>query len=120
MRILISTWGWRSHFYCLVPLAWALQTAGHEVLVATQPGLAPAVDEAGLVAVPLGPHLDFEAVFTDRIGKVGGSTGDGTPDPDGPAITPDGGVVQMADAWVDDLVAFGRSFRPDLVLWEPL
>ncbi|WP_309111326.1 nucleotide disphospho-sugar-binding domain-containing protein [Saccharothrix sp.] len=119
MRILISTWGWRSHFYCLVPVAWALQTAGHEVLVATQPGLAPVVDEAGLVAVPLGPNLDFEAVFTDRIGKIGGSTGDGRPDPDGPAITPDGGVVHMADAWVDDLVAFGRSFRPDLVLWEP-
>ena len=31
------SWGWRSHFYPLVPLAWALRSAGHEVLVPANP-----------------------------------------------------------------------------------
>ena len=117
MRILISTWGWRSHFYCLVPLAWALQAAGHQVVVACHPSLTDVVTGAGLAAVPLGADVDFEEAFTGRIGKVGALDGDS--DALEPSITPDGGVVRMADALVGDLVAFGRSFRPDLVIWEP-
>ncbi|QFZ21236.1 nucleotide disphospho-sugar-binding domain-containing protein [Saccharothrix syringae] len=112
----MSTWGWRSHFYSLVPLAWALRSAGHEVLVAGHPSMAPIITEAGLGAVPLGEDIDFESVFTGRIGKVTPSGGAGSLEP---AITPDGGVVRMAEALLDDLVAFGRSFRPDLVVWEP-
>lgn len=119
MRILISTWGWRSHFYCLVPLAWALQAAGHEVLVASHPSMTPVITGAGLAAVPLGADVDFEDTFTGRIGKVGALDREAGDDSLDPAITPDGGVVRMADALLDDLVAFGRSFRPDLVVWEP-
>ncbi|TDP92984.1 nucleotide disphospho-sugar-binding domain-containing protein [Labedaea rhizosphaerae] len=120
MRILISTWGWRSHFYCLVPLSWALRAAGHEVLVASHPSMTPVITGAGLAAVPLGADVDFEEVFTGHVGKVGKSAGpEAGDDALEPAITPDGGVVRMADALLDDLVAFGRSFRPDLVVWEP-
>lgn len=119
MRILISTWGWRSHFYCLVPLAWALQTAGHDVLVASHPSMTPVITGAGLAAVPIGADVDFEAVFTGHVGKVGRVDGANPGGALDPVITPDGGVVRMADAALDDLVAFGRSVRPDLVVWEP-
>jgi hypothetical protein len=115
----MSTWGWRSHFYSLVPLAWALRAAGHEVLVAGHPAMTDVITGAGLAAVPLGADVDFEEAFTGRIGRVGAldrPNGGGSLDP---SITPDGGVVRMADALLDDLVAFGRSFRPDLVVWEP-
>jgi UDP:flavonoid glycosyltransferase YjiC (YdhE family) len=36
-----------------------------------------------------------------------------------PAVTSDGGVVRFAAAMVADLVAFGREFGPDLVVFEP-
>ncbi|MFJ6194900.1 nucleotide disphospho-sugar-binding domain-containing protein [Micromonospora sp. NPDC092111] len=124
MRILLSTWGWRSHFYSLVPLGWALQAAGHEVRVASHPSMVEAISSAGLAAVPLGEDVDFAEAFAGRIGAVGalGRAEQADPEPDGalePAITADGGVVRFADALLDELVAFGRSWRPDLMVWEP-
>lgn len=126
----MSTWGWRSHLYCLVPVGWALQAAGHEVRVASHPSMAQAISSAGLAAVPLGADLDFATEFGGRMGKVGRLDQDGrrpvgpggTKEPDGtlePAITADGGVVRFAAALVGDLVEFGRSYRPDLLIWEP-
>src|SRR5690349_17741502 len=62
MRVLLTSWAWPSHFMPLVPLGWALQAAGHEVHVASQPRLAPVITEAGGVAVPVGPDLDHAEV----------------------------------------------------------
>jgi UDP:flavonoid glycosyltransferase YjiC (YdhE family) len=122
MRVLVSSWGWRSHFYPLVPLAWALRAAGHEVLVASQPGMTETIVGAGLPAVAVGADLDFAEVFGGRIGRVatraeraGGAPAESVQ----PAVTPDGGVVRFAAATVADLVAFGREFGPDLVVFEP-
>ncbi|HEX4728692.1 MAG TPA: nucleotide disphospho-sugar-binding domain-containing protein [Jatrophihabitans sp.] len=121
MRILMSSWGWRSHFYCLAPLGWALQAAGHEVRVASQPAMAPTITAAGLAAVPLGADLDFAEAFASKIGEVGRL--DASTDPAShqvePAITPDGGVVRFAEALLDELVDYGAEFRPDLMIWEP-
>ena len=117
----MSTWGWRSHFYCLAPLGWALQAAGHEVRVASQPSMATTITAAGLAAVPLGADLDFAEAFADKIGEVGRL--DGAPDPARqvaePAITPDGGVVRFAEALLDELIDYGSEFQPDLMIWEP-
>ncbi|MCP3805521.1 DUF1205 domain-containing protein [Allokutzneria sp. A3M-2-11 16] len=115
MRVLISTWAWRSHYYPLVPLAWGLLAAGHEVRVATQPALVPAVTASGVPAVAVGRDLDFTEVFAGMIGRVADREADGVE----AAITADGGVVRYAEAMVDDLVAFGRAFRPDVVVHEP-
>ena len=54
MRVLLTTFAHNTHFYNLVPLAWALRTAGHEVRVASQPDLTEAITAAGLTAVPVG------------------------------------------------------------------
>ncbi|MEV0001855.1 nucleotide disphospho-sugar-binding domain-containing protein [Micromonospora sp. NPDC050980] len=121
MRILMSTWGWRSHFYGLVPLGWALQAAGHEVRVASHPSMVAPITAAGLAAVPLGEDIDFAEAFAGRIGAVG-ALDEPDPAPAGlvePAITADGGVVRLADALLDDLVDFGRAWQPDLIIWEP-
>jgi len=121
MRVLMTTWGLRSHFYSLVPLGWALQAAGHEVRVASHPSLVGEISRAGLAAVPLGEDLDFAAVFAGEIGPVGQLTGDsGQPDSRmEPAITANGGVVRFARALLGDLIAFGQTYRPDLLVWEP-
>ena len=70
MRVLVTSWGWRSHFYPLVPLAWALRSAGHEVLVASQPAMIEVITGAGLPAVAVGEDLDFAEVFSGKIGRV--------------------------------------------------
>ncbi|HET6210505.1 MAG TPA: nucleotide disphospho-sugar-binding domain-containing protein [Jatrophihabitans sp.] len=125
MRILMSTWGWRSHFYCLAPLGWALQAAGHEVRVASQPALAGTITAAGLAAVPLGADLDFAEAFAEKIREVGRLDADtdagdpGSGDQVEPAITADGGVVRFAEALLDELVDYGAEYRPDLMIWEP-
>jgi UDP:flavonoid glycosyltransferase YjiC (YdhE family) len=121
MRVLMTTWGLRSHFYSLVPLGWALQAAGHEVRVASHPSMAGEITRAGLAAVPLGDDLNFAEVFAGQIGRVGqlaegaGRAG-GTMEP---AITADGGVVRFARALLGDLISFGRAYRPELLVWEP-
>ena len=123
MRVLVSSWGWRSQFYPLVPLAWALRSAGHEVLVASHPSMTEAIVGAGLPAVAVGADLDFVEVFRDQVGRVPTRSerarGEAVPGSVRPAVTPDGGVVRFAAAMVEDLVAFGREFGPDLVVFEP-
>jgi glycosyltransferase (activator-dependent family) len=120
-----------THFYATVPLAWALRTAGHEVRYATSPDFAEAVTDAGLTAVPVGPA---DAEDDEEIAEEAPA---GLPAPYDLAETrpgPDGwtdGHAEAFDAMVtyafgefnapilDDLVAFARSWQPDLVLWEP-
>nr|WP_181726596.1 hypothetical protein [Micromonospora provocatoris] len=77
----MSTWGWRSHFYSLVPLGWALQAAGHEVRVASHPSMAATISTAGLAAVPLGEDVDFAEAFAGRIGAVAPLGGSARPAP---------------------------------------
>ena len=46
-----------THFTPLVPLAWALRAAGHDVLVVGQPTMISTIRSAGLVAASVGePH----------------------------------------------------------------
>ncbi|MGF6888265.1 UDP:flavonoid glycosyltransferase YjiC (YdhE family) [Nocardia sp. GAS34] len=112
MRVLISTWGWRSHYYPMVPLAWGLLAAGHEVRVAGQPNLLPAITGSGVPAVAVGPDLDFAELFS--ASAIGGDHAEGSE-----AITSDGVVARYAEETVNDLVAFGRFWRPDLVVHDP-
>src|SRR5438270_52682 len=40
MRVLFTTSAWSAHYYMMVPLAWALRSAGHEAVVAGLPGVS--------------------------------------------------------------------------------
>ena len=130
MRVLFTTWDWSGHFYPLVPLGWALRAAGHEVLVATDPGFAPAVVRAGLPALAVGPRFDSAQVLTEQIKKRGWvpkaparRTADATEDT---ARTRRRSLLglriaaQAASAQADELVRFCGEWHPDLVVYEPL
>jgi len=61
MRVLFVSTPGAGHVFPMVPLAWALRAAGHEVLVATtDTGLV--AERAGLPVVDLAPDVDFDAV----------------------------------------------------------
>jgi hypothetical protein len=52
-RVLFTVSDWRGHYFCMVPLGWALQAAGHEVRVTCSTGQVETVNQAGLTPVPV-------------------------------------------------------------------
>ncbi|MGW3961092.1 activator-dependent family glycosyltransferase [Amycolatopsis sp. NPDC005003] len=144
MRVLFVTYAARSHFYPMVPLAWALRSAGHEVRVASQPELASVIAGAGLTAVPAGrDHRLWRSVnrfLGKRFAELDPETHEAVR---GTRILPFDLAEQAPEqlgwahlntmydnlvrTWyklvnntmVDDLVAFAGWWRPDLVVWEP-
>ncbi len=127
MRVLITSWAWPTHYFPMVPLAWALRSAGHDVRVASQPGLTGAVAGSGLPFVPVGHDLDMEQAFRALIshapaapGAAGPGAG-GRPAPGGPRRIPRAirMFADLADVMAGDTLALVRDWRPDLVITEP-
>lgn len=131
MRVLIAVAPLPAHLYPSVPLAWALQSAGHEVRLASGTELSDQITAAGLSAVRLGsfpdaapPHsfeetLDrFSEALAFEPGSEFGRLWEAVryytlaacmryyPDAEGRA--------SVADA----LVEFARDWQPDLVIWD--
>ncbi|MBT2430366.1 DUF1205 domain-containing protein [Streptomyces sp. ISL-112] len=144
MRILFTVWPAAAHLYPSVPLASALQAAGHEVRVASRPSLAGAITAAGLTAVSL---VDEEALARSTgAGKAASGETEQTwarlteavdIDPLDLVAThvwrchrdyavaalhdlqPVDAVAAEPQPVVDELVRLCRSWSPDLVLWDP-
>ncbi|MEU6024232.1 activator-dependent family glycosyltransferase [Micromonospora sp. NPDC047134] len=140
MKILFTTFAAKVHMYSQVPLAWALHTGGHEVRIATQPDLVDEVTKTGLPAVAVGEALNLEEGIRETEENLAGD--EEAPDSD------DGGMDitetrtdrltpeymlgmftamtsfvfqnQCPESMTDDLVAFARSWRPDLVVWDTM
>lgn len=133
MRVLIATVAERTNFLGMVPLAWALRTAGHEVRVASQPRLTDVVADTGLTMVPVGRDHDFWRVM--RTHRFFDPLRDSVPPFDLAGLPDDEiaweplqrGYRQVVPWWwrmvnepmLDDLTALCRAWRPDLVIWEP-
>jgi UDP:flavonoid glycosyltransferase YjiC (YdhE family) len=131
MRVLMCTYPGPSHYFPMVPLGWALRAAGHEVVVATQPSFAADVTRSGLSAIAVGPDEDagemFRAGFEALLEHVA----------ELPAVWPDTaealresgllfgalmGVKHFAEVATlmgPDLIDFGKSWRPALVVYPP-
>jgi UDP:flavonoid glycosyltransferase YjiC (YdhE family) len=88
MRVLFTTWAWPSHYFPMVPLAWALRAAGHEVRMTSQPDLLPTMLASGLPATAVGTDIDMAAIHRAASETV--KAGRRTPpvNADGAAPTP--------------------------------
>lgn len=125
MRVLFTGWAWPSHVYPMVPLAWACRAAGHEVRVAAPPGLESVIVRAGLTPARVGRDVDVTGVVRSFAREAAPGNGSG------PAPRPAGGkpsaetpralrmFVDLAESMVDDLVAFARDWRADLIVYDP-
>ncbi|GHC96420.1 glycosyl transferase [Nocardiopsis terrae] len=135
MRVLFTSYAEKTHFFTMVPLAWALRTAGHDVRVASQPELVDAITSTGLPAVPVGRDHGISRVLA-AFPRLREKIGEGKLPPFDRADAPDEDLTWdylrsgfddvvlswfriMNDPMVEDLVGFARSWRPDLVIWEP-
>lgn len=129
MRILFTAHAEKTHFFGMVPLAWALRTAGHEVRVATQPDMAEAVTEAGLTAVPLGSdHRWKQFMETNQDVEWPARAAEAL------TYSADMGHDELLrffdetttryfrtvnnDEFLDALVEYSRWWKPDLIVWE--
>ncbi|MFD7506303.1 nucleotide disphospho-sugar-binding domain-containing protein [Streptomyces sp. NPDC059850] len=117
MRVLVMTTPDPSHLPTLVPVAWALRAAGHEVLVLGRPDSAEPTRTAGLNFVSLGDSFNTEELVLNDLapgkrplesrprGMKGGF----------------GGLwMEHAKSMVRDYLDFARSFRPELIISDPL
>jgi UDP:flavonoid glycosyltransferase YjiC (YdhE family) len=106
MRILCTMHPGTGHLHPIVPLARALEAAGHEFAVATAASFNATVEAAGLDAFPAGPDW----LLAEPDGLMPGFL-----DAEGPAQ-----MVMLAQlatrGVVDDLVAIAEHWRPDVIL----
>jgi len=124
MRVLFTTFAWPSHYFPMVPLAWACRAAGHEVRMASQPELADLMRRSGLPYVTVGSDVDV-------VGRHRAEMAAAPParDPKPPwewdeerrrrVIRGLGLFVDLALAMADDLIAFARAWRPDVIVHDP-
>ncbi|MFD0904628.1 activator-dependent family glycosyltransferase [Actinomadura sediminis] len=136
MRVLFTTFPAGTHMYNMVPLAWALRGAGHEVCVASRPNIHDDIVRAGLPAVSVGTEIDWaaDAKALDDLPD------DGTPyrmgfdiaetRPEKLTLDYVRGALGLYSTFIseyqadqrmlDDLVEYARWWRPDLVIWDAL
>jgi len=144
MRVLFTVIAAKTHLYNLVPMAWALRAAGHEVRVAGPPDLVEPITATGLTAVPVGDGLSVAG------GAAGGAPGRRTGGDSGPSSrmlrSMSGDMLEdrpeeltwervlgaftvacsvqyeyfAGQSALDDLVDHCRDWRPDLVVWDAL
>lgn len=129
MRVLFTTWNSPSHLFPMVPLMWAYQAAGHEVRVAGPPSCTPWIAGAGLPAVVVGHDLEVAGTLTQSalrpLSRQRRWPADWMVKP-GELDDTQLGLLEklaeknfaVADAMLDDLVAFARQWRPDLVVYD--
>ena len=125
MRVLFSSSPGLGHLFPMIPLAWALRTGGHDVLVASTGDVVERAVQAGLPAVEAAPGLDMMKFFgttvrenerfgdfasihelfvedprraTELVARVFGALGDRLTD----------GMLAAAQGWRPDLVVFGQ------------
>ncbi|MGW6294037.1 activator-dependent family glycosyltransferase [Streptomyces sp. NPDC055058] len=130
MRVLFAGLPEKSHVFTMVPLAWALTAAGHEVLMANAPSLGDAVTGAGLVHAPVGTdhdvHQDMARARDSQDADVANWSRLGYGDIDHASlverysISVPYGFARYNDPIVDDLVALARDWRPDLIVRDPI
>ncbi|MER7759880.1 nucleotide disphospho-sugar-binding domain-containing protein [Streptomyces sp. NPDC097619] len=138
---MFTIWPGTAHLYPLTPLAWALQSAGHEVCVAAHPSMAEGIASVGLTPIPLGDmglmpkpwdgenskSRDMEAELDRLTAALDLAPEDRYPweslrtflFPVMWDFHPIGGAPDESFPWVGRLVEAARDWRPDLVLWDP-
>lgn len=121
MRVLFSVVPMAGHVRSVAPLAWALRSAGHDVVVVSRPNVIPAILARGLPARAVGAELDI-------IGGLRAALPEGSSVQEtwGRADSPDhlvGAAHQSAEhatQILDELTDFAARWRPDVVVYDPL
>jgi UDP:flavonoid glycosyltransferase YjiC (YdhE family) len=118
MRVLMVASPGTGHVFPLVPVSWALRSAGHDVLVASAGDGVQRAASAGLTAVDVAPGVDMYEVFQ----SVGRSTGGWAPHPS-PAVAWERAVqlfTRVSELMLPGTERVARRWRPDVVVYGEL
>ncbi|MGX9874706.1 nucleotide disphospho-sugar-binding domain-containing protein [Streptomyces cellulosae] len=120
MRVLVISTPVPTHFLPLVPLLWALRSAGHEVTVLAQPDVVGAVRACGLTAISAGEPFEVNGMLLEGLEP------ERRPLQARPRPAPEllGGYGRLwwahAASMLDGYSDVAERYRPDLVLADPL
>ncbi len=134
MRVLFVPHANKAHLHIMLPLAWALRTAGHDVRIASKPDLAEAVMAVGFTPAMVGEALDpnpgFYPGFTPPPKPVmaPGQRQDMPRQEDFPRDNPLdrlsratwGFGLFSTPSLIQDLVELIRAWKADLVIWDQM
>jgi UDP:flavonoid glycosyltransferase YjiC (YdhE family) len=109
MRVIVNVAGGYGHLYPLVPLAHALASAGHDVLVAAPLHVGRAVEEVGLEALPLPEGAEPSDAFLVR---------QAVNDPSDRRRAALARYLAMAVLQVPALQEAARDWQPDVLIRE--
>ncbi|GLY54051.1 nucleotide disphospho-sugar-binding domain-containing protein [Lentzea sp. NBRC 102530] len=116
MKILVTSCPNQGHFYPMIPLLWALRSAGHHVVVALPDSMAGVAARAGLSSVSLGADVSLSELAPDHATRPAQRAG-----AESLADHVASYYVPLAHRVIDAVDAVTRRFRPDLLLhtsWE--
>jgi|GEM_PF-1980376 len=134
MRVLLTVQPSHAHLWPITPLAWALQSAGHEVRVATHACFTKSVLAAGLTPVVLGKPGDLELrmrpdakapASPEDIGRYADALGLNAEEREHWIIFYQWLLTALSDyvrpdlTEASDLIDFAREWQPDLIIWDP-
>jgi UDP:flavonoid glycosyltransferase YjiC (YdhE family) len=130
MRALFTVFSGGSHLYLMVPLAWACRAAGHEVRLVSTPQYADELVRTGLPGVTVGGGpIDYPPEGTQRLVSalvsadrwpLGWVVNPHLLSADQRALLEEQGRygIALAETMVDDLIGFGRAWRPDVIVYD--
>ena len=113
MKALFTTHSIHSHWHPLVPLARALDAAGHEVAFATTPTFLPTIEASGFRGFPAG-RRDTPEEWQAREERRKGMT----PLEDTDFTVGEVFGREVGERMLPDLLAIVRDWRPDVVVRE--
>lgn len=122
MRVLFTAWAWSTHAAAMVPLAWALRAAGHEVGFAVPAQARDVVARWGLPVAAVGHDPGSRAMIAEVVRAESVVRAGSAALPAAPPVTVPRSVpifAAICDAMADDLLAHARAFRPDVVVTDP-
>jgi len=114
MKVLFVTLPGLGHFFPVVPLAWALRAAGHEVLFVTGYRALDACGQAGLPAVDACPGAEFTPPHGPGDLRL---LRDPFSGPQAGAVA--GMFGRINDLMADRTVMTARWWKPDLIVHTP-
>ncbi len=113
MRVLFTTQPTASHWHQLVPLAQALESAGHDVAFASTPGFCLSIETKGFRALPVGADET-----EDEVRQINEIVANSDEQPFAARVLRHwfGGI--RADRILPDMLAIIAGWRPDVVVRE--
>ncbi|GIJ22949.1 nucleotide disphospho-sugar-binding domain-containing protein [Micromonospora lutea] len=132
MRVLFAIDPSIAHLYPMVPTAWALQSAGHEVRLASPAAFSDQIAATGLTPVPLGDAAWAARISDDPLEPKGHLEAERYAEVLGLGpeereywylffqylLTPTADYLRPDRPEAAALIDFARAWRPDLVIWD--